>query len=118
MASLKSIVVTGPRAGGLGAEQELLARSLRALISVRQFDSSIQLARAVHAAALALALFADDLPAADGPRLRELRRRSLDVALSVDSPGIAEADRGWLAATMRPVLGKAGEMVAAEDRLH
>jgi hypothetical protein len=63
-------------------------------------------------------MFADDLPAADGPRLRELRRRSLEVALSVDSRGIAEADRDWLVATMRSLLGKAGVAVAAEGRLH
>ena len=102
----------------VGAEQEMLARSLQALDSVGRFDSPIHLARAVHGATLTLAMFADDLPAADGPRLRELRRRSLEVALSVDSRGIAEADRDWLVAGMHFVLSKAGVAVAAEGRLH
>jgi hypothetical protein len=109
------VVAAGP---SVGSEQEMLARSLGALLSVRRFDSPIHLARAVHGASLTLAMFADNLPAADGPRLRELRRRSLEVALSVDSRGIAEADRDWLVATMRSVLAKASATVAAEDRLH
>ena len=109
------MVTTGP---SVGAEQVMLARSLRALISVGRFDSPIHLARAVHGASLTLAMFEDDLPAADAARLRELRRRSLEVALSVDSRGIAEADRDWLVAGMRFVLSKAGVAVAAEGRLH
>jgi hypothetical protein len=110
-------VVTGPRGGGVGADQELLAR-LGALIGVPRFDSPIYLARAVHGATLALSLYADDLPASDGDRLKELRRQSLQVALDDDLRGISEADRDWLIAVMRNVLGKAGEVVLAEDRLH
>jgi hypothetical protein len=111
-------VVTGPRGGGAGADQELLARSLGALIGVPRFDSPIYLARAVHGATLALSMYADNLPASDGERLKHLRRQSLEVALDDDLRGISEADRDWLVAVMRNVLGKAGEVVLAEDRLH
>lgn len=112
------MVVTGPRGEGADAEQQLLARSLGALIGLPRFDSPIQLARVVHAATLAFSMYADNLPASDGARLKDLRRQSLQVALDDDLRGVSEADRDWLIGTIRAVLGKAGEIVLAEDRLH
>jgi hypothetical protein len=112
------MVVTGPRDEGVGADQQLLARSLGALIGVPRFDSPIHLARAVHGATLALSIYTEALPARDGDRVRELRRQSLQVALDDDLRGISETDRDWLIGIMRAVLGKAGAIVLAEDRLH
>jgi hypothetical protein len=43
---------------------------------------------------------------------------SLQVALAGDLRGISETDRDWLIAVLRNVLGKAGEVVLAENRLH
>jgi hypothetical protein len=100
------------------AEQQLLGRALGALISLRRFDSPVHLARAVHGATLALSLYADGLPALDAQRIKELRAQSLQVALSDARRGISEVDRDWLVATMRNVLGKAGEVALAENRLH
>jgi len=70
-----------------------MARALGALIALRRFDSPIYLARAVHGATLALSLYADNLPASDAQRIRELRTVSLQVAVSDDLCGISEADR-------------------------
>ncbi len=64
------MVGTGPRDEAVGADQQLLARSLGALIGVPRFDSPIHLARAVHGATLALSMYADNLPASDGDRLK------------------------------------------------
>ena len=103
---------------GANAEQQLLARSLGALIGLRRFDSPIHQARAIHGATLALSPYADDMAPSDAQRLKELRNTSIRVALS-DHPGaIAEADRDWLIAAMRRILGKAGAVVLAADRLH
>jgi len=99
-------------------EQQLLARSLGALISLRRFDSPIYLARAVHGATLTLSLYADELPAADVERLKALRTQSLQVALSDDLRHISEADRDWLIATVSNVLGQRGEVSLPENRLH
>lgn len=104
--------------GAIHTDRHLLARSLGALIAVKRFDSPIHLARAVHGATLALAMFAEELAASDMARLKELRRTSLEIGLSVESPGIRDADREWLLAIMRAVLGKAGETQLAKDRLH
>ena len=103
---------------GGNAEQQLLARSLGALIAVRRFDSPIHQARAIHGATLALSLYADDMPAADAARVKELRNQSIQNALADDPRAIAEADRDWLIMTMRHILGKAGAVVLAQDRLH
>jgi hypothetical protein len=100
------------------AEQQLLGRALGALISLRRFDSPVHLARAVHGATLALSLYVDGLPAVDAQRIKDLRAQSLQVALSDALRGISEVDRDWLIATMRNVLGKAGEVALAENRLH
>ena len=102
---------------GSHAEQQLIARALGALMSLEQFDSRIYLARAIHNATLALSMYADNLPALDAVRIQDLRRKSLRMALSDDLPGITEADRDWIIAAMRQVLGKGGDMVLAEDRL-
>ena len=99
-------------------EHQLLARSLGALIALRRFDSPIYLARAVHGATLALSLYANDLPASDAARIKDLRTQSLEVALSDEVRGISEGDRDWLIATMRNVLGQGGEVSLPETRLH
>jgi len=103
---------------GGDAEKQLLARALGALLAVKRFDSPIYLARAVHGATLALSLYGDDLPAPDANRMKELRAQSLQVALDDELRGISEADRDWLIAAIRNVLGKAGEVALAEHRLH
>ena len=103
---------------GANAEQQLLARSLGALIGLRRFDSPIHQARAIHGATLALSPYADNMAPSDARRLKELRARSIRVALSDDPTAIAEADREWLIAAMRRILGKAGAVVLAADRLH
>ena len=100
------------------AEQQLLARSLGALIAVRRFDSPVNQARAVHGATLALSLYADGMAAADAERVKELRNESIQNALSDDPKAVAEADRDWLIMAMRHILGKAGAVALAEDRLH
>jgi hypothetical protein len=115
---LEAVMLGGTVKEGGDAEQQLLARALGALIALRRFDSPIYLARAVHGATLALSLYAEDLPTSDAQRIKELRTRSLQVALSYDLRSISEADRDWLSATMRNVLGKAGEVALAESRLH
>ncbi len=76
------------------------------------------MARAVHGATLALSLYADDLPASDANRIKDLRTQSLQVALSDDLRGVSEADRDWLISVISNVLGKAGEVALAENRLH
>lgn len=86
------------------AEQQLLARALGALIAVRRFDLPIYQARAAYGATLALSLYADNLPAPDAERIKVLRQRSLDVALSDGLGGISETDRDWLITMMRNVL--------------
>ena len=111
-------MLRGTAKGGGDAEQQLLARALGALIALRRYDSPIYLARAVHGATLALSLYAEDLPTPDAQRIKELRTRSLQVAVSDDLRGISETDRDWLIAAMRNVLGKAGEVALAENRLH
>ena len=103
---------------GALAEQRLLARSLGALIAAEPFRSPVELARAVHGATLALAMFGDYLPETAGARLKELRAKSLDMALNDDAPAIAESDRVWLIGAMRRVLGKAGVTAPAAERLH
>ena len=103
---------------GANAEQQLLARSLGALIGLRRFDSPIHQARAIHGATLALSPYADDMAASDAQRLKELRNTSIRVALSDDPRAIPEADRDWLIAAMRRILGKAGAVALAADRLH
>ena len=103
---------------GANAEQQLLARSLGALIGLRRFDSPVHQARAIHGATLALSPYADNMAPSDARRLKELRARSIRVALSDDPTAIAEADREWLIAAMRRILGKAGAVVLAADRLH
>jgi hypothetical protein len=100
------------------AEQKLLGRALGALMSLRPFDSQVHLARAVHGATLALSRYADDLPALHAERIKGLRTQSLQVALSDDLRHISAADVDWLIATMRNVLGKAGEVALAENRIH
>lgn len=100
------------------AEQQLLARALGALIAARRFDSPIHQARAVHGATLTLSLYADNLPAPDAERIKDLRHRSLEVAVSDDLWGISEGDRDWLTTVMHNVLGKAGEVDLAENRRH
>jgi len=104
--------------GGANAEQQLLARALGALIAVRRFDSPINQARAIHGATLALSLYADDMAAADAARVKGLRNDSIQNALSADPKAVAEADRDWLIMAMRRILGKAGAVALAEDRLH
>jgi len=103
---------------GANAEQQLLARSLGALIGLRRFDSPIRQARAIHGATLALSPYADEMAPSDAERLKELRDTSIRVALSDDPTAIAEADREWLIAAMRRILGKAGAVVLAADRIH
>ena len=103
---------------GANAEQQLLARSLGALIGLRRFDSPVHQARAIHGATLALSPYADNMAPSDARRLKELRARSIRVALSDDPTAIAEADREWLIAAMRRILGKAGAVVLAADRIH
>jgi hypothetical protein len=103
---------------GALAEQRLLARSLGALMAAEPFRSPVELARAVHGATLALAMFGDYLPEAAGARLKELRARSIDMALNEDAPAIAESDRVWLIGAIRRVLGKAGVTIPAVERLH
>ena len=100
------------------AEQQLLARSLGALIGLRRFDSPIHQARAIHGATLALSPYADGMAPSDAQRLKELRNTSIRVALSDDPRAIPEADRDWLIAAMRRILGKAGAVALAADRLH
>src|SRR6266480_1488482 len=92
---------------GANAEQQLLARSLGALIGLRRFDSPIHQARAIHGATLALSPYADGMAPSDAQRLKELRNTSIRVALSDDPRAIPEADRDWLIAAMRRILGKA-----------
>ena len=104
--------------GASNAEQQLLARALGALIAVRRFDSPIHQARAIHGATLALSPYADNMAPSDAKRLKELRATSIRVALSDDPTAIAEADREWLIAAMRRILGKAGAVVLAADRIH
>jgi hypothetical protein len=101
---------------GADAEQQLLARCLGALIAVRRFDSPITQARAVHGATLALSMYADAMPECDAQRLKELRTRSIQVALSDDLRAISESDRDWLIGAIHDVLGKAGESIPAKDR--
>jgi hypothetical protein len=103
---------------GTEAEQEYLARALGALIAVRRFDSPIHQARAVHNATLALSVYAHNLPEEDARRINIVRRKSLTIVLSDDASGISESDRNWLIAVMRKVLGKAGLVDLAENRLH
>src|SRR5438128_8409196 len=103
---------------GAPAEQRLLAQSLGALIAAEPFRSPVELARAVHGATLALAMFADYLPEAAGARLKELRAKSLEMALNEDAPTIAESDRVWLIGAISRVLGKAGATMPAVERLH
>ena len=103
---------------GANAEQQLLARSLGALIGLRRFDSPVHQARAIHGATLALSPYADNMAPSDAKRLKELRATSIRVALSDDRTAIAEADREWLIAAMRRILGKAGAVVLAADRIH
>ena len=103
---------------GANAEQQLLARALGALIAVRRFDSPIHQARAIHGATLALSLYTDNMAPSDAKRSKELRDASIRVALSDDPTAIAEADRDWLIAAMRRILGKAGAVVLAADRIH
>jgi len=103
---------------GANAEQQLLARSLGALIGLRRFDSPVHQARAIHGATLALSPYADNMAPSDAKRLKELRATSIRVALSDDPTAIAEADREWLIAAMRRILGKAGAVVLAADRIH
>jgi hypothetical protein len=103
---------------GALAEQRLLARSLGALIAAEPFRSPVELARAVHGATLALSMFGDYLPEAAGARLKELRAKSIDMALNEDAPAIAESDRVWLIAAISRVLGKAGVTGPAVERLH
>jgi len=103
---------------GANAEQQLLARALGALIAVRRFDSPIHQARAIHGATLALPPYADDMAPSDAQRLKDLRATSIRVARSDDPTAIAEADREWLIAAMRRILGKAGAVVSAADRIH
>jgi hypothetical protein len=103
---------------GAIAEQRLLARSLGALIAAEPFRSPVELARAVHGATLALSMFGDYLPDGAGARLKELRAKSLDMALNEDAPSIAESDRLWLIGAMTRVLGKAGVTMPAAERLH
>src|SRR4029077_6064926 len=106
-----------PDEGAL-AEQRVLARSLGALIAAEPFRPPVELARAVHGATLALAMFEDYLPEAASARLKELRAKSIDMALNDDAPAIAESDRVWLIGAMRRVLGKAGMTMPAAERLH
>src|SRR5438477_12098725 len=103
---------------GANAEQQLLARSLGALIAVRRFDSPIHQARAIHGATLALSLYADDMAAADAERVKQLRTESIQNALSDDPRAMSEADRDWLILAMRRILGKAGAVALAVDRIH
>src|SRR2546423_160840 len=103
---------------GTNAEKQLLARSLGALIAVRRFDSPIHQARAIHGATLALSLYADDMSAAEAERVKKLRAESIQNALSSDPRAMGEADRDWLIMAMRRILGKAGAVALAEDRLH
>ncbi|HKV29390.1 MAG TPA: hypothetical protein VJT14_00055 [Candidatus Dormibacteraeota bacterium] len=103
---------------GTLAEQRLLARSLGALIAAEPFRSPVERARAVHGATLALAMFGDYLPEAAGDRLKELRARSIAMALNEDAPAITESDRVWLIGAIRRVLGKAGVTAPAAERLH
>ena len=103
---------------GANAEQQLLARSLGALIGLRRFDSPVHQARAIHGATLALSPYADNMAPSDAKRLKELRATSIRVALSDDPTAIAEADREWLIAAMRRILGKARAVVLAADRIH
>ncbi len=103
---------------GALAEQRLLARSLGALIAAEPFRSPVELARAVHGATLALAMFEGYLPETASARLKELRAKSIDMALNEDAPAIAESERVWLIGAMRRVLGKAGVTVPAAERLH
>jgi len=103
---------------GALAEQRLLARSLGALMAATPFRPPVELARAVHGATLALAMFGDYLPEDAGARLKELRAKSLDMALNEDAPAIADSERTWLIGAMRRVLGKAGVTGPAADRLH
>ena len=100
------------------AEKQLLARALGALLAVKRFEAPIYLARAVHGATLALSLYVDSLPPSDAKRVKELRVQSLQVALAEEPRGLGEADREWLIAEIRNVLGKAGEVALAEHRLH
>src|SRR5438270_3846698 len=93
---------------GANAEQQLLARALGALIAVRRFDSPIHQARAIHGATLALSLYADDMAAADAARVKQLREKSIQNALSDEPRAMGEADRDWLIMAMRRILGKAG----------
>src|SRR5207248_10923346 len=62
---------------GANAEQQLLARSLGALIGLRRFDSPVHQGRAVHGATLALSPYADDMAPSDAKRLKELRDASI-----------------------------------------
>ena len=100
--------------GGSNAEQQLLARALGALIAVRRFDSPIHQARAIHA----LSLYTDDMAPSDAERVKELRAESIQNALSDDPRAMGEADRDWLIMAMRRILGKAGAVVLAADRIH
>lgn len=112
---VERMAVAGPRDEGVGADQIMLARSVGALLSLPRFDSPIHLARVVHGAALALAMFSDALSMGDGIRLRDLRSKSLEIACRWSHP---DAEREWLIALMGHVLGKAGEVAPAENQLH
>ena len=103
---------------GANAEQQLLARALGALIAVRRFDSPIHQARAIHGATLALSLYTDNMAPSDAKRVKELRTESIQNALSDDPRAMGEADRDWLIAAMRRILGKAGAVALAVDRIH
>jgi hypothetical protein len=52
-----------------------------------------------------------------GARLKELRAKSIDMALNEDAAAIAESDRVWLIAAISRVLGKAGVTGPAAERL-
>ena len=85
---------------------------LGGLIGLRRFDTPAQIAKAVHSGTLALRVFGTALGDADVARIKLINPSCLDSA------GISMADREWLMAKMRAVLGKAGESQPAEERIH
>ena len=94
------------------SDRALLARALGGLLAMRRFDTPMQVAKAIHTGTLALRMFSSALGEAELARLKQINQSCLEYV------GITEADRQWLMATMRSVLGRAGEGQPAEERIH
>ena len=94
------------------ADYAMLARALGALIAVRRFDPSAQVAEAVHESTLALRMFAEELSDSELAHVKHLNQQA------IDGGGFGEPDRQWLMERIRRTLGKAGLTESVEERIH